>query len=260
MSHKLTWVAALLANAQTWAGTHLSLTANYFPHRRRRKIVTLQSLITFGKVRWRSQSISTKHLFVPMALVTQWEVAMRDLSARCVMGAMLSLALVSSAGAVTFTFEFDDRGIFAPPPALPPFVGTGTVTLATDPGPGTFALNSLGPFSMSFVFGTNTFSASNASTSEITTPLSQVLVALTSVPGGENLRFSNTQSFGGGAQGGHWTLRTRPETSSVLNPPVLDKDCSTTRRVLSIVSLNSPAFIWAPAPCPFPTSVLAFPA
>src|SRR5215831_18008582 len=132
------------------------------------------------------QTLSTEHLFVPMALVTQWEVAMRDLSARCVMGAMLSLALVSSAGAVTFTFEFDDRGIFAPPPALPPFVGTGTVTLATDPGPGTFALNSLGPFSMSFVFGTNTFFASNASTSEITTPLSQVLVALTSVPGGEN--------------------------------------------------------------------------
>jgi hypothetical protein len=181
--------------------------------------VTLQSLITFGKVRWRSQSISTKHLFVPMALVTQWEVAMRDLSARCVMGAMLSLALVSSAGAVTFTFEFDDRGIFAPPPALPPFVGTGTVTLATDPGPGTFALNSLGPFSMSFVFGTNTFSASNASTSEITTPLSQVLVVLTSVPGGENLRFSNTQSFGGGAQGGSLDFTNTSGNFLTFEPP-----------------------------------------
>jgi hypothetical protein len=31
--------------------------------------MTLQSLITFGKVRWRSQSISTKHLFVPIALI-----------------------------------------------------------------------------------------------------------------------------------------------------------------------------------------------
>jgi len=124
-------------------------------------------------------------------------------SARCVMGAMLSLALVSSAAAdVVFTFDFDNRGIGARPPAVPPFVGAGTVTLTTDPGPGTFALNSLGSFSLSFVFGTNTFSASTGSTSEITTPLSQVLVIIESVPGGENLQFSNTELFGEGAHGG----------------------------------------------------------
>jgi len=31
--------------------------------------MALKALITFGKVRWRRQSISTKHLFVPMALI-----------------------------------------------------------------------------------------------------------------------------------------------------------------------------------------------
>jgi hypothetical protein len=72
---------------------------------------------------------------------------------------------------------------------------------------------------MSFVFGTNTFSASNASTSEITTPLSQVLVALTSVPGGENLRFSNTQSFGGGAQGGSLDFTNTSGNFLTFEPP-----------------------------------------
>jgi hypothetical protein len=146
--------------------------------------------------------------------------AMGNLFARGVMGAMLSLALVSSAAAdVVFAFSFDDRGLFAPPPATPPFVGTGTVTLATDPGAGTFALNSLGSFSMSFAFGTDTFSASTGSTSEITTPLSQVLVVITLVPGGENLRFSNTQSSGGGAQQGSLDFTNPSGLSLTFEPP-----------------------------------------
>jgi hypothetical protein len=86
----------------------------------------------------------------------------------------------------------------ASPPAVPPFVGTGTVTLATDPGIGTFALNTLGTFSMSFVFGTNTYSATDSSNSEITTPLSQVLLVITSVSGVEHMVFSNTQPLGSG--------------------------------------------------------------
>ena len=105
------------------------------------------------------------------------------------------MANASPAGAVLFTFDFDNRGVLAAPPATPPFVGTGTVTLATDPGPGTFALSSLEDFSMAFVFGPVTFpvtfSASTGSTSQITTRLDQVLVVITSVPGGENLQFSN---------------------------------------------------------------------
>jgi len=125
---------------------------------------------------------------------------MRNLLARCVIG-MLSVALVSSAGAapVTFTFDFDNRGIGASAPAMPPFVGTGTVTLATDPGAGTFALNSLGGFSMSFVFGADTFSATTASNSEISTPLANVEVVITLVTGVENLVFSG--SDGGSFRG-----------------------------------------------------------
>ena len=125
---------------------------------------------------------------------------MRNSLARCVIG-MLSLALVSSAGAapVTFTFDFDNRGIGASAPAMPPFVGTGTVTLATDPGAGTFALNSLGGFSMSFVFGADTFSATTASNSEISTPLANVEVVITLVTGVENLVFSG--SDGGSFRG-----------------------------------------------------------
>jgi len=133
------------------------------------------------------------------------------------------MANASPAGAVSFTFDFDNRGLSAPPPATPPFVGTGTVTLATDPGPGTFALNSLGGFSMSFVFGTDTFAASDSSNSEITTPLSQVLVILTSVPGGENLQFSNTQSSGGGALGGSLDFTNPSGRLLTFEPPVLDK-------------------------------------
>jgi hypothetical protein len=43
--------------------------SNCIFHKRRRKIMTLQSLVTFGKVRWRNQSISRKLLFVLMALI-----------------------------------------------------------------------------------------------------------------------------------------------------------------------------------------------
>jgi hypothetical protein len=130
------------------------------------------------------------------------------------------MANASPAGAdATFTFGFDNQGLGGTLPLVPPIVGTGTVTLATDPGPGTFALNSLGGFSMSFVFGTDTFSASTGSSSEITTPLSQVLVVITSVPGGENLQFSNTQPFGGGAQEGSLDFTNPSGLSLTFQPP-----------------------------------------
>src|SRR5215469_8068711 len=55
--------------------------------------MTLQSLITFGKVRWRSQSISTKHLFVPMALI----------------GACLVGTAPASAASISFSENPDDK-------------------------------------------------------------------------------------------------------------------------------------------------------
>jgi hypothetical protein len=55
--------------------------------------MTLQSLITFGKVRWRSQSISTKHLFVPMALI----------------GACLVGTAPASAAIISFSENPDDK-------------------------------------------------------------------------------------------------------------------------------------------------------
>jgi hypothetical protein len=134
------------------------------------------------------------------------------------------MANASPAGAdATFTFEFDNQGLAGSLPLVPPIVGTGTVTLATDPGPGIFALNSLGGFSMSFVFGTDTFSASNSSNSEISTPLFQVVVILTSVPGGENLQFSNTQSNGGGSQAGSLDFTNPSGQILTFEPPAFGR-------------------------------------
>jgi hypothetical protein len=72
---------------------------------------------------------------------------------------------------------------------------------------------------MSFVFGTDTYSATDASNSEITTPLSQVLVVLTSVPGGENLQFSNTLPAGTGAQQGSLDFTNPSGASLTFEPP-----------------------------------------
>ncbi len=62
-----------------------------------------------------------------------------------------------TAGPVTFDFQFDNSGGGPDGTVKPPIVGTGTLTLPTDPGNGTFTLSSLTGFSMSYTFGTDMY-------------------------------------------------------------------------------------------------------
>lgn len=93
-----------------------------------------------------------------------------------------------------FLFQFDgtDNGT-----VTPPIVGTGTFSFALDPGNGTYALNSLGAFSMSFTFGGITFTNAH-----IVTPLGEILVVLSTQGTDRRVQFSNINPFGSGLFGG----------------------------------------------------------
>jgi hypothetical protein len=101
--------------------------------------------------------------------------------------ATATLALPFKAEALTFNFEFDNT-----PDAtvLPPIVGTGTFSFDGDPGNGDFALTSLANFDFSFTFGGNTFT--NA---DITTPLANILVRISTIGSDRLVNFGGT---GGG--------------------------------------------------------------
>ena len=140
---------------------------------------------------------------------------MGGLALRSGLAAVVSLLLLTPALAnTTFDFVFDDGGSGELPPAIAPFIGSGTVTIADDPGDGTFALTALGPFSMSFTFGTDTFS-----TSDIQTPLSEILVVLSGPAGNQQFRFSNTNSFGSGPEGGSIDLVNSFNVFLSFEPP-----------------------------------------
>jgi PEP-CTERM motif len=70
---------------------------------------------------------------------------------------LLGSAGQSTAGPEAFNFQFDNSGGGPDGTITPPIVGTGTLTLASDPGNGTFSLASLTGFGMSFTFGGDTF-------------------------------------------------------------------------------------------------------
>jgi hypothetical protein len=72
---------------------------------------------------------------------------------------LLGSAGQSTAGPVSFNFQFDNGGQNEPDGTVtPPIVGTGTFTIPNDPGNGTFTLASLTGFSMSYTFGTDMYS------------------------------------------------------------------------------------------------------
>jgi hypothetical protein len=109
--------------------------------------------------------------------------------------ALLGLGLLATGQALaasTFHFSFDDGQT-----ANPSLIGFGTLTLATDPGLGTFALDSVGGYSLSFTIDGSTFTQA-----DITTTPSTVLLLITGTTGAEQLKFSNSSGFGDGEEGG----------------------------------------------------------
>jgi PEP-CTERM motif len=91
---------------------------------------------------------------------------------------------------MVFSFQFDNSpggGI------TPPIAGTGTFSFANNPGNGTFALTSLGAFSMSFTFGSLTYTEA-----DIATPLKEVLVIISPSGSDHRLQFSNANPSGFG--------------------------------------------------------------
>jgi hypothetical protein len=105
--------------------------------------------------------------------------------------ATATLALPFKAEALTFNFEFDNTDDVT---VTPPLVGTGTFSFDGDPGNGDFALTSLANFDFSFTFGGNTFT--NA---DITTPLANILVRISTSGSDRFVNFGGTRggSFGG---------------------------------------------------------------
>ena len=70
-----------------------------------------------------------------------------------------------------FQFAFDDNGFTSPLAPFPPIVGTGTLTLASNLGDGTYTLSSLSGFTMLFNVGGDVFTqndiASDPTQSEV---------------------------------------------------------------------------------------------
>jgi hypothetical protein len=110
-----------------------------------------------------------------------------------------------------FVFQFD-----ASPDGLisPPLVGTGTFSFANDPGDGTHLLTSLGAFSMSFTFGTDSFTDV-----DIATPLGEVLVILSTTGPDRELQFSNTNAFGSGPFAGSLDFINVSDDNLSFEPP-----------------------------------------
>lgn len=92
--------------------------------------------------------------------------------------ALAALATPSQA-ALIFNFEFDATP--ADGTVTPPFVGTGTLTLPTDPGTGTFAYTSFPGITMSFSF-TSGLSFTEA---DLTTPAANIHLRITALGNGD---------------------------------------------------------------------------
>jgi hypothetical protein len=92
-----------------------------------------------------------------------------------------------------FNFRFDNSGGGPDGTIGKPIVGTGKVSFATDPGNGTFALSSLGTFSMSFKFPDATYTDAN-----IASDNSLTQVKLFNVGSERRLAFTDAGSGAGG--------------------------------------------------------------
>lgn len=81
-----------------------------------------------------------------------------------------------------------------------PLVGSGLITLALDPGSdGTYTLAALGGATFEFNFPTAGLSYTNA---DLTTPLADIRIRLTTSGGEQRLQFSNSRAIGAGPLSG----------------------------------------------------------
>lgn len=104
-------------------------------------------------------------------------------------------AFQSAANALTFNFAFDntnDGGVNSP------LVGTGTFNFDGDPGDGTFSLSDLPNYNFNFEFNTGDV----FTTSDITTPIDEVLTIISSNTSAREVNFSNINPSGSGTEGG----------------------------------------------------------
>lgn len=110
------------------------------------------------------------------------------------LAAILSLAAAPAAAVTIFNFQFDASGPFPPDDVLtPPIVGTGTFNSPIDLTAGTYDLNALAGFGLTFSF----LDGSTYSAADISTPLSGVGVQIADVGGGiERLFFVETGAPG----------------------------------------------------------------
>ena len=119
---------------------------------------------------------------------------MKLLARSLTLAALLGIATASANAQLTFNFEFDDTFDAT---VTPPIVGTGTLTLASDPGNGTFSYGTLNP-TYSFTFGATTFTEANY----VSNPALSTLVISNFSGGQRRLQFSDTGAGGGGPFGG----------------------------------------------------------
>lgn len=119
---------------------------------------------------------------------------------------LLAITAAPAAAVTDFNFRFDSAGFFPPDDVLtPPIVGTGTFTSPVDLTAGTYDLNALAGFGLSFSF----LDGNTYSTADISTPLSGVAVQISDAGGGvERLVFVETGAAGsdGGPNGGSLDL------------------------------------------------------
>jgi hypothetical protein len=124
------------------------------------------------------------------------------------------------AHALVFQFQFDNCLCVGDElPLDPPIVGSGSFSFDGDPGVGTFALTSLPDYTFSFLFDDgNTFG-----NSDIATPLNEVLVLISQAGNTYDLKFSNTNPFGGGPDGGSIDFDNSVDYLS-FEPPGYEED------------------------------------
>lgn len=126
----------------------------------------------------------------------KWGLRMQSSTLILGVACLLAFATATTAQAgLIFNFDFDNS-----PDGLitPPLVGTGTFSFDTDPGDGSHALTSLGPYNFSFTFGLSTFTESN-----LMTPVGEVLVVLSTAGPVRRVQFSNSNPGGpSGPSGG----------------------------------------------------------